>query len=46
MKAFVLAVLAAAVITAGAGLGLPEVGFSARQDATVGQSVRLDDDGE
>lgn len=45
MKAFVLAVIAAAVITVGAGFGLHEIGYSAQERTTVGQSVRLGDDG-
>ena len=43
MKAFVLALCAAVVITVGANLILNEIGFSA-QDPTSSPSVRLDSD--
>ncbi|XDA99622.1 hypothetical protein AB1M95_06865 [Sulfitobacter sp. LCG007] len=46
MKAFLLALVACAVITAVAGIGLEEAGFTAQESTTVGQSVRLDGNGD
>ena len=45
MKAFLAALLAGVIITVGSNLILGEIGFSAQDATTKGQSVRVGSDG-